>query len=135
MLGGVQIKFFVLQMCGPTLQTILTTGHLYQNLLKTSLRYGHDYNTCIITILKVEFPEIIKITNIEVYVAVSVEHITKISVLDRIQTSFVTVYEATATAGMSNEVLTIDLDSVSYIIGGQHIWNHCFRPYTVTWLE
>ena len=78
---------------------------------------------CIITILKVEFPEIIKITKIEVYVSVSVEHITKISVLDRIQSSFVTVYEATATAGRSSEVLTIesDLDSVSYIIGGQHV--------------
>ena len=91
------------------------------------------HNACIITILKVEFPEIIRIRNIEVYVAVSVEHITEVSVLNG--SSFVTVYEATATAGTSGEVLTIDLDSVSYIIGGQHVWNHCFRPYTVTWLE
>ena len=121
MLGGVQIEFLVLQMCGPTLQTILTTGHLYQNSLKTSLRYGHDYNTHIITILKVEFPGKIEIKNIEAYVAVSVEHITKVSVLN--ESSFVTVYEATATAGTSSQILTIDLDSVSYIIGGQHVWN------------
>ena len=81
-----------------------------------------------------EFPEKINIEKIEVFVAVSVEHIIKISVLD---SSFVTVYQATAmAAGTSGQVLTIDLDSVSYIIGGQHVtWNHCFRPYTVTWLE
>ena len=69
--------------------SLITTGHLYQDSLKTSLRYGHDYNTCIITILKVEFPDIIKITKIEVYVAVGVQYITEISVLDRIQSSFV----------------------------------------------
>ena len=132
MSGGVQIEFLVLQMCGPTLEQILTTGHLSQNSLKTSLRYGHDYNTCI-TILKVQFPGKIEIKNIEVYVAVSVEHITKVSVLN--ESSFVTVYETTAMAGMSSEVLTIDLDSVSYNIGGQYIWNHCFRPCTVMWLE
>ena len=80
------------------------------------------HNACIITILKVEFPEIIRIINIEVYVAVSVEHITEVSVLNG--SSFATVYEATATAGRSSEVLTIDLDSVSYIIGGWHVWNH-----------
>ena len=132
MLGGVQIEFLVLQMCGPTLEQILTTGHLSQKSLKTSLRYGHDYNTCIITILKVEFPGKIEIKNIEVYVAVSVEHITKVSVFNINGSSFVTVYEATAMAGTSSQILTIDLDSVSYIIGGQHVWNHCFRPYIVT---
>ena len=84
--------------------------------------------------LKVEFPEKINIEKIEVYVAVSVEHITKVSVLDG-SGSFVPVYEATAMAGTSSQVLTIDLDSVSCIIGGQHVWSHRFRPYTVTWLE
>ena len=46
--------------------------------------------------------------------AVSVEHITKVSVLDD---SFIAVHEATAKAGTSSKVLTIDLDSVCYIIG------------------
>ena len=51
---------------------------------------------------------------IEVYVAVSVGHITRVSVHDG--DAFIPVYEATASADASSQVLTIVLDSVCCII-------------------
>ena len=74
----------------------------------------------------------------------SVEHITKVSVLGR--SSFVTrhgssyalitVYETTAGAGKSSDILTIDLDPVRCVIDDplvQYSYLLSYRPYIVTW--